>query len=263
MDEEKKQVGVAKFIVPIVAVSIFTLALFGAGYAYFAASVSTNEAANISTQLPNTTTSISTSSSECVMNIAASEMVESKNSTTTPVNLANDPNNNNSCYLAITLSGSTGVKCTYDLVLEETSNTPYRITQVGETPANYTGNEFTGAITAEAGTCSDDQYLNLADCQGASETWTTATGTNAETFTTGITAGNEYQMDSLVGLQGANAPVITDGIIATGTIEVGANDTPVTHYYTLTERWSNIPHDQRVHADALYTYVLKADNIVC
>ncbi len=268
MEEENKQGGATKFIIPIVAVSIFTLALFGAGYAYFAASVTTNEVANISTQLPNTTTSITTSSSECVMNIAASEMVESKNSTTTPVNLTNDPNNNNTCFLAVTLDGADGVKCTYDLVLEETSNTAYTITQIGEPAANYTGKEFTGAITVEAGYCSDSQYLNLAECQAAgANTWTTASGNNADTFTTGLTAGTEYQMDSLVGKSTANSPIIANGKIATGTIEVNADANqvthPVTHYYTMTERWYNIPHDQRVHADKLYTYTLKANNIVC
>ena len=39
MDEEKKEMNVSKYVVPVVVVAVFALLLFGAGYAYFAANV--------------------------------------------------------------------------------------------------------------------------------------------------------------------------------------------------------------------------------
>ena len=260
MDEEKKQVGVTKFIVPIVAVSIFALALFGAGYAYFAASVSTNEVANISTQLPNTTTTISTSSSECTMEILPGDMSQAKNNTTVPVNVANNTNN---CYLAVTLNGSAGVSCTYNLVLQETSTNAYAITQVGDTPANYNGFEFTGTISVNRGSCSDAQYTDPTQCAANSGTWTTASSPNANAVSTGFAFDTETQMDTLSGKAGANPTVVTNGVLSTATIAVTTDDVAVTHFYTMSEKWYNIPHDQGVHAGETYSYVLKADNIVC
>ena len=255
MEEEKKGTGMAKVIVPIVAVALFSLVLFGAGYAYFAASVDNSEVTNISANLPAATTTISTSSNPCTINVQAENMVQAQNSNTVAINTTN-------CNLNITLSGAAGVQCTYDVILVETSNTVYSPT-TGVGPSGDVPYEFTGKLTATSGASSLSTNSgttirntetqmdvlkgslsngicmasgarviaeNQSECESASGTWTSASGT---------------------------------GLLAKGVITIGANGESVTQVYTLEEKWYNVPLDQEKHSNKFYSYEMKADNIVC
>ena len=239
MEEEKKEIGIGKFIVPIVAVAIFTLVLFGAGYAYFAATVGAENVTNISAEIPASTTSISTTSNTCTIQVLASEMAEAKNSNTTAINTT-------ACYLNVSLNGAAGVKCSYDIILEETSATNYvPTTGVGTTDIPF---EFTGTFVP-----------TLSD----------STGNNAVTFSKTTSSAsqtiqnNETQLNTLVGTLYQDATTSAAGLIAKGVIEVETADTEVTHEIVLTEKWYNIPAPQATHASKVYSYVLKADHIVC
>ena len=237
MEEEKKSIGMNKFIIPIVAVAIFTLVLFGAGYAYFAATVGAENVTNISAELPASTTSISTTSNTCSIQVLASEMAQAKNNNTVAINTTD-------CYLNVSLNGAAGVKCTYDVVLTEQSTIAYAPSDgVGSADIPF---EFTGTIVP-----------------------TVTTGGNNNVTFTKVSASaqddigsTETQLNTLVGplYYGSTA---TTGLIAKGTIEVQTADTAVTQLYTLTEKWYNIPAPQGTHAGKTYSYVLSAQNIVC
>lgn len=239
MEEEKKGFGTSKFIVPIVAVAIFTLVLFGAGYAYFAATVGAENVTNISAELPASTTSISTTSNTCSIQVLASEMAEAKNSNTVAINTTD-------CYLNVTLNGAAGVKCTYDVVLTESSTENYVPTEgVGTAAIPF---EFTGTIAP-----------TLSDSNGNNAAVFTKTSSSA----TSTISNSETQLNTLVGTMYYDATTSAAGLIAKGTIEVQTADTEVSQLYTLTEKWYNIPAPQGTHAGKTYSYVLSAQNIVC
>ena len=249
---EEKKVSMGKFVIPVVAVTVFMLALFAAGYAFFAANLTGAEnLANISAQLPSASTTLVTTGNTCTMSVDASNMVEAKNNTTEAVHDAD-------CYLSLVLSGAANVKCTYDVYLEETSTTgsSYQITNISaNTP--YDGFEFTGTITYEAGSCSDGSSLNSDACEDESGTWTDAEGDNDSD----LSVNAETQMDELVTL---NNDPDRPGLIAHGTIETDDEGNTVYHYYKMVEKWYNIPYDQsEFHDNALYTFELKVQNIEC
>ena len=258
MEEEKKGTGMAKVIVPIVAVALFSLVLFGAGYAYFAASVDTNEVTNISANLPAATTTISTSSNPCVIEVQAEKMVVSQNSNTTAINTTN-------CNLNITLSGAAGVQCTYDVILTQTSATAYApTTGVGTTNVPY---EFTGKLTATSGaanlssasgTTIDNTETQMNVLVGALDNGScvvTATGVH-------VVAASQAACEATAG-QAWTADSSHNGLLAKGVITIGANGESVTQVFTLEEKWYNVPLDQETHSNKLYTYEMKVDNIVC
>ena len=250
MEEERKNTSTGKLILPVVLVAIFAVAIFGAGYAYFAATTSgAANVANVSANIPNgATTTISTLSNTCAISPTSAQMVQAVNNTSVA-------KSTDDCYLAVTLNGAAGVSCTYDIVLDETSTTDYAITKVNNVA--YSGLEFTGTFNVVSGSCTTGQYTE-ATCTG---TWTAASGTNADSVRTGI-SNTETQMDTLAG-SATIGSTTADGLLSKGTIEVATDNTPVTHYYTLTEKWYNIPADQAAHSDKLYTYDLKAVNILC
>ena len=142
---EEKNNNYKAFIVPIVAVAIFTLMIFGAGYAYFAATITNTNVTNINVTLPQQGTTITSTSTTCQMSINAADMVQSANSTT--------HKSNSTCYLNVTLNGLEGVACTYNVTLSN-------VAVSGQTPTTYsptdglgTGvKEFTGQLIAPTGT---------------------------------------------------------------------------------------------------------------
>ena len=96
------------FIVPMVAVAIFTLVIFGAGYAFFAATVNTTAIANISTQLPDSGTTFVVDSDACSITVNAADMVQAQ---------AGTYNGTSTCHLNVTLTGAAGVSCNYNVML--------------------------------------------------------------------------------------------------------------------------------------------------
>ena len=86
-----------KYIVPIIAVAVFTIALFGAGYAYFSSQVNMNTA-NYALTLPSTTSLICTKT-DCNVTITPDMMTNTNTSNTTPKATSN-------CSLSCTCSGT-------------------------------------------------------------------------------------------------------------------------------------------------------------
>ena len=130
------------FIVPVVAVAIFTLIVFGAGYAYFAATINNDSVTNINITLPSQNTSITSTSSTCSMTINAADMVYSAVSGTAKSSAT--------CTLNVTLNGSQGVTCTYDVSLTAVPITGQDPTTYSPTAGLGDSKEFTGQLTLPA-----------------------------------------------------------------------------------------------------------------
>lgn len=251
MDEEKKEMNVSKYVVPVVVVAVFALLLFGAGYAYFAANVNIdNNVTNINATLPAGSTAIHSTSNTCTISpsatgdglIEAGEMTQGTADNTTPKALS-------SCYLNVILNGAAGVKCTYDVILNETSTNAYvPTTGVGAGDIPY---EFTGTLVSTSTDTSGSNAIVFGS--------TTAGGTAISNGTTGV----ETQMDTLVGTLYTDATTSGAGLIAKGTIEIPASGADVTQTITLTEKWYNIPLDQATHSAKSYSFVMSARNVVC
>lgn len=160
------------FIVPIIAVSIFVLLIFGAGYAYFAADIANaGNVANINLTLPEDNTLFSCVSTSCDMTVNAADMVSSQSNNDTA-------KANKNCTLSCTLSGIKGVKCTYNVNL--TAVSAYTPT------AGVTTKEFTGQLSLP-----------------------TASGNSSATAATisGNLTTNEVQINTLAGKSLANATI--------------------------------------------------------
>ncbi len=224
MEEERKERNYKAYVVPIVAVAIFTLLIFGAGYAYFAAAINTNVNTNSTATLPPSGTSFITSSSnDCSITVSAANMVAAQK---------NNYVGTSNCGLTVTLNGSAGVSCTYDVYLN-TISTPYAKTAGVDASVK----EFTGYLTG------------------------TASAGTAPTIILGGTAGGT-QMDTLV----PSSTAAGNGVkVASGTIALTADGTAVSHTYSFTENFYNIDADQSVHHDAVYQYKLTVpeSSVVC
>ncbi len=139
--EEKKNNNYKAFIVPIVAVAIFALMIFGAGYAYFAATINNGAVANISANLPKQGTTLISSATDCLMDITAGSMVQSA------VNTTNEKANA-TCTLTVTLTAEQGVSCNYSVTLTSVPVTGQDPTTYSATSGLGSGNkEFTGMLT--------------------------------------------------------------------------------------------------------------------
>lgn len=204
MEEKNNNNNYKAFIVPIVAVAIFTLMIFGAGYAYFAATINNSAATNINLTLPEQGTTITSSATACEMTVNAADMVQAQNSTTAKAT--------KNCTLSVTLSGLEGVACTYNVTLTSVPTT-------GQTPTTYaptTGlgsgvKEFTGKLTVPEGATvqnasgTETQISTLDGKVLASGTITApSSGTVTQTYTfeekwynanidQGVHAGKKYQ----------------------------------------------------------------------
>ena len=136
---ENKNNNYKAFIVPMVAVAIFTLVIFGAGYAFFAATVNTNATANISTQLPDSGTTFIVDSDPCSITVNAADMAQAQ---------AGTYNGTSSCHLNVTLTGAVGVSCNYSVMLvqKETSNTYVPSANIPASQFEFSG-QLSGAAT--------------------------------------------------------------------------------------------------------------------
>ena len=156
------------FIVPMVAVAIFTLVIFGAGYAFFAATVNTTAIANISTQLPDSGTTFVVDSDACSITVNAADMVQAQ---------AGTYNGTSTCHLNVTLTGAAGVSCNYNVMLVQkgTSNTYVP-------SANIPGGsfEFSGQLSG-ASTIAETQMNTLVNTTPlvAGKTISISSGTSA------------------------------------------------------------------------------------
>ena len=173
-----------RFIVPIVAVSVFTLLIFAAGYAYFAATINNDAVTNINVVLPSQNTTITSTSSTCSMTVNAADMVQSAVNNTTEKSSA-------VCTLNVTLVGSQGVTCNYTVSLTAVPITGQNPTTYS--PSNGLGSEveFTGQLTLPASgataqntSTTETQINNLAGKVLANATITVPSGgTITQTYT--------------------------------------------------------------------------------
>ena len=128
--------SINKFIIPIVAISIFAVILFGAGYAYFTAATSMNTA-NYQITMPVQTSLVCTKQ-DCGLTITPSQMTNGNTNST-------NEKANNTCYVECTCSGSEGAVCNYNLTILA-NGTPY-------TPSAGLGTnkEFTATVYSPSG----------------------------------------------------------------------------------------------------------------
>ena len=175
--EKEKNNNYKAFIVPVVAVAIFTLLIFGAGYAYFAATVNVDNVANISTQLPNSGTTFVVETTECSINVTAANMVQ---------NQANNYTGSNTCNLNITLTGQAGVSCTYNVVLEETGTTYVPTSNIPSGKIEFSGLATKSGTGATLDLASTETAMNTLANQRIAHgtmTLTSTTLTHSYTFT--------------------------------------------------------------------------------
>ena len=99
-----------KLIMPIIAIFMFALLVFTAGYAYFNSSIS-NASAAYQVNLPKQTSLICTKT-DCSMSVTITQMASNNYNTATPKGTS-------SCYVNCTCSGSQGAVCEYDVAIRE------------------------------------------------------------------------------------------------------------------------------------------------
>ena len=125
-----------KYLVPIMSISIFAILVFGAGFAYFTATLSMNTS-NYQVTLPSQTSLICTKT-DCNVTITPAMMTEGNVSSTTP-------KGNSNCSLTCTCSGSQGATCVYNVSVFEVG-TPY-------VPSPTLGDNKEFTVTTNTGTC--------------------------------------------------------------------------------------------------------------
>ena len=108
------QKNLKSFIIPIIAIVTFTLLVFGAGYAYFASTITMNTATYQAT-LPKTTSLVCTKT-DCGVTITPAMMTNTAVSSTAKVT--------SNCSVACTCSGTQNAVCTYNVSLFPLGN-PY------------------------------------------------------------------------------------------------------------------------------------------
>ena len=124
------------YIVPFIAVAVFSVLLFAAGYAYFSATTTMNTA-NYQVNLPVQTSLVCTKT-DCNATITPDMM------TNTNIN-SNTAKVTSNCSLSCTCSGTQGAVCSYDVKLLESGIT--------YTPSSGLGSnkEFTAKVTSGSG----------------------------------------------------------------------------------------------------------------
>ena len=133
MEEVKRQ---STFPI-VLSIVLFLLLTFSAGYSFFAASIISNDAANIMTKMPTTTTA-SMTSNDCILDFTSSFMtLENINSVVS-----------RNCYLNVTINGGKGAYCTYDVVFTPITQDVYAPSPgVGTAPFLL---ELTGTLSGAA-----------------------------------------------------------------------------------------------------------------
>ena len=139
------QKNIKTFIYPIVALAIFTLLVFGAGYAYFNSSI-LNASATYQVDLPKQTSLICTKT-DCGVTITPAMMTAGAVSSTEKAA--------STCSITCTCTGTQNAVCSYNVSLIELGS-PY-------TPSATLGtnNEFTVNVTSGTG-CSPQNTSNTA-----------------------------------------------------------------------------------------------------
>ena len=131
-----QQKNIKAFIFPIIAIFIFAILLFAAGYAYFVGSTSMNTA-NYQVTLPKVTT-LTCSKTDCNVTLTPQMMYNTNTNATTPKATS-------TCYVNCTCSGTQGGVCNYNVSLIEASS-PY-----SPSSALGTNKEFTIKVTSPSG----------------------------------------------------------------------------------------------------------------
>ena len=131
-----RQKNIQLYIIPIIAISVFAVLLFGAGYAYFTAQLTMN-VSNYEITMPQQTSLVCTKT-DCNVTITPDMMTNTNINNTTAKGTSN-------CSVSCTCSGTQGATCNYNVTLFENGGQYIPSTGLG------TNKEFTVKITNQAG----------------------------------------------------------------------------------------------------------------
>ncbi len=231
----------------VVSIGAFVVLVFGVSFAFFAADMTNVGVTNVSVNIPQSSTMISTNATQCEINLNEVSMSAHHQDLDNSAAVSE-------CDLQITLTGDQGIKCYYDLVLREetvANNENY----VPYAPTSGVGVDYTFEFT---GTIENTFSSNEGDNRFESVSYYENDNTDVEAI------GNEIQMDTLVsGLYLQNSQNPSNGVIARGVIGITEQGVAAVHNYHFTEKWYNIDKSQISHAGKKYIYTLSAENILC
>ena len=234
-------------LILVVSISAFVVLVFGVSFAFFAADMTNIGVTNVTVNIPQSSTMISTSATRCEINLNEASMSAHQQ------DVANSAAYSE-CDLNITLTGDRGIKCYYDLVLREetvANNENY----VPYAPTSGIGVDYTFEFT---GTITNTFSSNAGDNRLESISYYVDENTNISAI------GNEIHMDTLAdGLYIQNTETPSSGVIAKGVIGVDEQGVAAVHNYHFVEKWYNINKSQLSHAGKKYIYTLSAENILC
>ncbi len=131
-----EQENYKKYIVPIIAISMFIVLLFTAGYAYFTANVALNSS-NYQINLP-AQTSLVCNKVDCNVTVTTGMMTTNNYSSATAKTSGN-------CSVSCTCSGTQGATCNYNVTLLEKGSLYTPSASLG------TGKELTVKVTNQTG----------------------------------------------------------------------------------------------------------------
>lgn len=240
MDQEVNNGSLGKkLIVPLVAVALFAVLVFGATYAYFTANITTTNVGNLNTALENSSTVFTTEGSTCSMLIYASDMVET--------NVSSAAKNNTTCTLDVKLTGTANVSCNYTLQLVETSTNQYTPSLLD---AGGTGTEFTVAITPGENPEDGADLFTMTETQGTNVSNVLGDTAYDKSYANGVETAITTNAGRIASLKRQNIKVMTTG-------------ETTTHHYNIEMKWYNIMGDQDKHSGEKYTFDLKATEVKC
>ena len=124
------------FIIPLISLSIFTILIFGAGYAYYIANTTMNTS-NYQISLPKQTSLVCTKT-DCGVTVTPAQMSTSNTNASTAAATS-------TCYVNCTCSGTPGSVCNYNVSLLEYGMPYTKSASLG------TSNEFTVRIVSPSG----------------------------------------------------------------------------------------------------------------
>ena len=236
----------SKLVILIVSIGALVTLIFGMSFAFFAADMSNINVTNVSVNIPQSSTMITTNATQCEITLNAMDMINSLQNENTAAA-------SSECDLQITLTGEPGINCYYDVVLREESvannenYVPYVPTSGLGIDYNF---EFTGTIN---NTFSD----NTGDNRFEYVSYYENDNTNIDAI------GSEIQMNILTSGLYKDSNTQSNGVIARGVIGINEQGVASVHNYHFTEKWYNIPKSQEGHASKKYIYKLSAENIIC
>ncbi len=175
----ERKISGKQMIVPIVVATLFILLVGGVSYAYFGFnSVSTNNTTYMNAAFPaKTNKTVSVTKQDCALTVAHANMVSGQANNTTPKWTG-------TCSVTITINGSVGDTCSYNVSLVNGTKTYAKSVTLAANTFEYSGTLSGSATKAEtnmddlanAGVIAGSQSISVAAANTAvSKTYTLTT----------------------------------------------------------------------------------------